>query len=221
MRAGPVSCDGVRRPPGPLLARLQWPAGVQRRSQDPEDAVQLVGRENVDIHPGRRFVAGFSGTSDSIPGAIGPEEISVRLVRSRPAHSRRTGAHRRRTMRRIAIFALLAAAPSTAQNTFRGNNAHTGVYQGAGPKQLGEVKWAFKAGGPIVTSPAIADGVVYFGAMDGHLHAVVQDTGQEKWKFKSDAHRFVPGRRERQGLLRERRRERLRGRRADRRVAME
>ncbi|TMA16667.1 MAG: pyrrolo-quinoline quinone, partial [Deltaproteobacteria bacterium] len=85
-------------------------------------------------------------------------------------------------MRRIAIFALLAAAPSTAQNTFRGNNAHTGVYQGAGPKQLGGVKWAFKAGGPIVTSPAIADGVVYFGAMDGHLHAVVQDTGQEKWK---------------------------------------
>jgi eukaryotic-like serine/threonine-protein kinase len=88
-------------------------------------------------------------------------------------------------MRRIAIFALLAAAPSLAQSTFRGNNAHTGVYQGAGPKQLKGVKWAFKAGGPIVTSPAIADGVVYFGAMDGHLHAVVQDTGQEKWKFKS------------------------------------
>src|SRR5256714_4435322 len=88
-------------------------------------------------------------------------------------------------MRRIAIFALLAAAPSTAQNTFRGNNAHTGVYQGAGPKQLGGVRWAFKAGVPIVASPAIADGMVYFGAMDGHLHAVVQDTGQEKWKFKA------------------------------------
>ena len=57
-------------------------------------------------------------------------------------------------MRQIAIFALLAAAPSMAQSTFRGNNAHTGVYQGAGPKQLGGVKWAFKAGRPIVTSPA-------------------------------------------------------------------
>ena len=88
-------------------------------------------------------------------------------------------------MRQIAIVALLAAAPSMAQSTFRGNNAHTGVYQGAGPKQLGGVKWAFKAGGPIVTSPAIADGVLYFGAMDGHLYAVVQDTGQEKWNFKS------------------------------------
>jgi eukaryotic-like serine/threonine-protein kinase len=36
-----------------------------------------------------------------------------------------------------------------------------------------------------VTSPAIADGVVYFGAMDGHLYAIAQDTGQEKWNFKS------------------------------------
>jgi len=88
-------------------------------------------------------------------------------------------------MRRIATFALLAAVPSLAQSTFRGNNAHTGVYPGSGPRQAAGPKWTFKAGGPIVTSPAIADGVVYFGAMDGHLHAVAQDTGQEKWKFKS------------------------------------
>src|SRR5437868_7241101 len=91
---------------------------------------------------------------------------------------------RTRTMR-LAMLVLLAAAPAAPQQMFHGNSAHTGVYAAAGPKQLGGVKWAFKAGGPIVTSPAIADGVVYFGAMDGHLHAVVQDTGQEKWKFKS------------------------------------
>ncbi|HET7788715.1 MAG TPA: PQQ-binding-like beta-propeller repeat protein [Myxococcales bacterium] len=87
-------------------------------------------------------------------------------------------------MTRIALLALLAAAPSLAQATFRGNNAHTGVYAAPGPTR-GVVKWAFKAGGPIVTSPAIADGVVYFGSMDGHLHAVIQDTGVEKWSFKS------------------------------------
>src|SRR5207244_3991681 len=47
-----------------------------------------------------------------------------------------------------------------AQATFHGNNARTGVYAGAGPSQPA-VKWTFKAGGPIVTSPAVADGVVY------------------------------------------------------------
>ena len=65
------------------------------------------------------------------------------------------------------------------------NSAHTGVYAAPGPRQLGGVKWTFKGGGPIVTSPAIAEGVVYIGAMDGHLYAIAQENGQEKWNFKS------------------------------------
>jgi outer membrane protein assembly factor BamB len=47
------------------------------------------------------------------------------------------------------------------------------------------VRWSFKTGGPIVSSPAIADGVIYIASLDGHLHAIDQATGQEKWKFKS------------------------------------
>ena len=89
-------------------------------------------------------------------------------------------------MKRIAILALLSvAASSLAQNTFHGNIAHTGVYDTPGPKQLSGVKWTFKAGGPIVTSPAIADGVLYIGSMSGHLYAIDQQTGKEKWNFKS------------------------------------
>ena len=89
-------------------------------------------------------------------------------------------------MKQFALFVLFTAvATCFAQNTFHGNNAHTGVYESPGPKQLGGVKWAFKAGGPIVTSPAIADGVVYIAALDGHLYAIDQETGKEKWNFKS------------------------------------
>jgi eukaryotic-like serine/threonine-protein kinase len=84
-----------------------------------------------------------------------------------------------------AALVLLAAAPALAQSTFHGNLARTGVYESAGPTRFGGVKWAFKAGGPIVTSPAIADGVVYIASMDGHLYAVDQETGKEKWNFKS------------------------------------
>src|SRR4051794_38874901 len=86
-------------------------------------------------------------------------------------------------MRRTLALALISTA-AMAQNMFHGDAAHSGVYAGPGPRS-GKVKWAFKAGGPIVTSPAVAAGVIYFGALDGHLHAVSQDTGQEKWKFKS------------------------------------
>jgi outer membrane protein assembly factor BamB len=89
-------------------------------------------------------------------------------------------------MKRFTLLTLfLTITSALAQNTFHGNNARTGVYDGYGPKQLGGVKWAFKAGGAIVASPAIADGVVYIGAMDGHLYAVDQETGKEKWNFKS------------------------------------
>jgi eukaryotic-like serine/threonine-protein kinase len=88
-------------------------------------------------------------------------------------------------MKRFAVLTLLFATSAFAQNTFHGNNARTGVYDSPGPKQLGGVKWTFKAGGPIVTSPSIADGIVYIAAMDGHLYAVDQETGKEKWNFKS------------------------------------
>jgi len=89
-------------------------------------------------------------------------------------------------MKQIAILILFAAtATAVAQNTFHGNNAHSGVYESPGPKQLGGVKWAFKAGGPIVTSPAIAGGIVYIAALDGHLYAIDQESGKEKWNFKS------------------------------------
>ena len=89
--------------------------------------------------------------------------------------------------RLMAVVALAAIGTTTAaaQSTFHGNNARTGVYATAGPKVLGGVQWVFKSGGPIVTSPAVVDGVVYFASLDTYLYAVDQATGKEKWKFKS------------------------------------
>jgi eukaryotic-like serine/threonine-protein kinase len=90
-------------------------------------------------------------------------------------------------MNRVAALVLLTTVSSTAlaQATFHGNVARTGVYEGGGPTQTPDVKWTFKAAGPIVTSPAIVDGVVYIASMSGHLYAIDQATGQEKWNFKS------------------------------------
>jgi len=70
-----------------------------------------------------------------------------------------------------------------SQNMFRGNLAHTGVYESDGPRQLKGLKWAFKTGGWILSSPAIAAGTVYIGSDDKNLYAVDAATGKEKWKF--------------------------------------
>ena len=88
-------------------------------------------------------------------------------------------------IQRLAVLLMFVSAiGSYAQTSFHGNNAHTGVFDGPGPKQLG-VKWTFKAAGPILTSATVADGVVYIGSMSGHLYAIDQQTGKEKWNFKS------------------------------------
>ena len=90
-------------------------------------------------------------------------------------------------MKLLAALGIIALAShlTGAQATFHGNTARTGVYDSAGPKQFGGVKWTLKTGGPIVASPAIADGVIYIPSMDTYLYAIDQETGKEKWKYKS------------------------------------
>lgn len=96
-------------------------------------------------------------------------------------------------MKKIAAFvcALLAVPAAVPQAMFHGNPAHTGVYNSAGPTEFHGVKWSFRTGGPIVGSPVIADGVIYFGGMDTNLYAVDAQTGQQKWKFATLGQRQI------------------------------
>ncbi len=69
----------------------------------------------------------------------------------------------------------------------RANLQRTGVYNTRGVHELGGLKWEFKIEGEIVSSSAIiSNGVIYCGASDGYLHAVESNTGQEKWRFKTE-----------------------------------
>ena len=68
---------------------------------------------------------------------------------------------------------------------FRAGSAQTGIYQAGLPGEFHELKWQFRTGGYIASSPAVVGGVVYFGSGDHYLYAVNIKTGQEKWKFKT------------------------------------
>lgn len=86
------------------------------------------------------------------------------------------------------ISALLVsslAMPALAQNTFHGNVARTGVFQGGAPAKVPAIKWSFKTGGPIVGSAAVADGIVYIASLSSYLYAIDQQSGEKKWEFKS------------------------------------
>jgi eukaryotic-like serine/threonine-protein kinase len=87
----------------------------------------------------------------------------------------------------LACWMVLGAAASFAQDgaSFRGDAQHSGLYKAAGVPRLTGLKWKFKAQGPVISSPAVVDGVVYFGSVDHFVYALDQTTGAQRWKQKT------------------------------------
>ena len=62
---------------------------------------------------------------------------------------------------------------------------HTGYTTSSAPDD-GGVLWIFNESGPIISSPVVADGVVYVGSDDGWLYALDMNDGQLSWKFETN-----------------------------------
>jgi outer membrane protein assembly factor BamB len=87
------------------------------------------------------------------------------------------------TLKRFAVFLLPLGVFGADAAMFRGDPAHLGVYDSAAPATLSTVKWKFKTGSKIVSSPAVHGGSVYFGGADHNLYAVSASSGSLRWKF--------------------------------------
>lgn len=90
----------------------------------------------------------------------------------------------------IAVAGCSSCARGQAKDAspmFRGNLAHTGVYDAAGVPKFSKIKWKFKTGGRIISSPAVVDGTVYFGSFDENVYAIDAETGAQKWKFTPES----------------------------------
>jgi outer membrane protein assembly factor BamB len=53
------------------------------------------------------------------------------------------------------------------------------------PPPAGTVLWTIQTAGAIYSSPAVAEGMVYFGSDDGWLYAAEAGSGKVKWKFET------------------------------------
>ena len=86
------------------------------------------------------------------------------------------------------MAAFLVSVPAVCQTAsmFRGNLEHTGVCASAPLAQFGKIKWKFQTGGRVISSAAVADGMVYFGSTDGNLYALDLQSGAQKWKFPTE-----------------------------------
>jgi outer membrane protein assembly factor BamB len=83
----------------------------------------------------------------------------------------------------IALAAIPAAA--LAEPMFKGGPALAGVYAAPSPSSYRGIRFAFRAGAPIRSTPARAGGLLYFGSSDGILHALDEASGAERWRFQA------------------------------------
>ena len=83
----------------------------------------------------------------------------------------------------LATVAVLASPMANAQAMFRGGPEHVGVYKDQGPRQFHRLKWKFQTGDRLVSSPAYADGVIFFGSDDGNVYAVDAADGHQLWQL--------------------------------------
>lgn len=87
------------------------------------------------------------------------------------------------------VTATATPAWSGALPTFHGNLDHTGIYNSPPIRKLKGVKWKFRLEGNksyITTSPALANGFLYFGGSDGNLYALDIESGAELWRFHTE-----------------------------------
>jgi len=67
---------------------------------------------------------------------------------------------------------------------FHNNPAHTGYTTLAGPK-TNRVLWSRQVGGRVVSSPAVANGVVYIGSWDYNVYALDAENGSLIWSYNT------------------------------------
>jgi eukaryotic-like serine/threonine-protein kinase len=86
----------------------------------------------------------------------------------------------------ILSIGMPASATSTPDNwpMFNHDLAHTGYSTSTSPR-TNQTLWTFTAGGAVQTSPAVVDGIVYFGSDDGYVYALNAANGSLIWKYNT------------------------------------
>ena len=49
----------------------------------------------------------------------------------------------------------------------------------------GDLRWQYKTGRDVESSPAVVDGVVYVGSLDNYVYALDADSGQLRWRYET------------------------------------
>ena len=99
------------------------------------------------------------------------------------------------TLGSLYFFTDVIAGPNPSVNSsslpgdwamFRHDTSHSGATGNNETLPQGTLKWCFATGGAIHSSPAVANGTVYFGSRDGKLYALNAATGEKLWEYQTE-----------------------------------
>ena len=71
---------------------------------------------------------------------------------------------------------------TTSWPMFRHDPRHTGYSTSKAPK-ANQTLWTYTTGGVVSSSPAVADGMVFVGSLDGNVYALNETTGAQIWNY--------------------------------------
>jgi parallel beta-helix repeat protein len=80
-------------------------------------------------------------------------------------------------------FTMPGEADDYGWPTLKGDAQRSGYTDSPAPESA-EVFWRFQTGGPITSSPAVAEGIVCVSSADGYLYAIEVATGKELWSVR-------------------------------------
>ncbi len=86
----------------------------------------------------------------------------------------------------ICCIFLIANVTASEVAMFRGDPQHTGVYELGASSFTPELLWKFPTDGPVISSPVVADDIVYVGGTDSQVYAIDAISGNKVWNFSTD-----------------------------------
>jgi outer membrane protein assembly factor BamB len=86
------------------------------------------------------------------------------------------------TARQISLLILLGLAVSNAFTQSPPRSSSASIADFTSPPKI---RWEFKTGSPLFSSPVVGNNLVYIGGLDSILYAVGVSSGKEKWRFRT------------------------------------
>ncbi|MDQ7825234.1 MAG: PQQ-binding-like beta-propeller repeat protein [Candidatus Eremiobacteraeota bacterium] len=145
---------------------------------DPEDSLSLASPD-----PLGRFVTSVASIETLSP-SLTPElkGAVMRALEPDPSWAFPSPLEFQETLITIEMNEHPQLATLEKQEQKRSKMLKTREIRGGGKKL-----WAFPAGGPILSSPGVGGGFVYFGSFDGHLYCLDASSGALAWKYRTGA----------------------------------